>query len=366
MNNIYGIRKRKTRRQRRIIVGLCITICFLSVITGVYFIVSLMNRNATPSSVTQATASSVADVSSAPVLTGTESSQTYSSVPNDTSGQTVTPEQRTAALTSLKSAISTLLDSQSGRYSAYYVNLANGETLGYNESSPMVAASSIKIAFNTDLYKQAAAGLLSMDTAMQYNSAPYPQGDFEAGTGSIQTSADGTSYTLSDLSHLSITISDNCATNMILRYLGGVDKVNEYMSGISAVVNYRIAASYTDYLGQTQSGKQRTSAVDLAMYAKDLYTLDKASPDDYAVLIDDLSHTEYNWGIPAGVPSAYPVAHKVGFNPSYGSNNDVGIVFAQEDYILCVMTESGDGAKAQDLIGQVSKLVSDYITSCYS
>ena len=231
----------------------------------------------------------------------------------------------------------------------------------------MVSASSIKIAYNTYLYKKAAEGILSMDEELAYNSAPYPEGDLETGTGTIQTSANGTKYSLSTLSNLSVAISDNCATNMILRKLGGIDAVNsEYMVPISAVVNYRTPVTYTDYTGQEKSGKQRTSAIDLAMYAKNLYTLYKAAPASYEKLMTDLCTTEYTWGIPAGVPSNYKVAHKVGFNPAYGSNNDVGIVFAQEDYVLCVMTESGSDSSGQGVIGQVSKLVSDYLTACYS
>ena len=316
-----------------------------------------------------------------PVPTSSESSS--SSVPSETaagtsagtsaastpasSTQTVTAEQRKAALETLSASIKTLLDSQSGRYSVYYINMNNGETLGYKEADPMVSASSIKIAYNTYLYKKAAEGALSMDEEMAYNASPYPEGDLETGTGTIQTTANGTKYTLSALSNLSVTISDNCATNMILRKLGGIDAVNEeYMVPISAVVNYRTAASYTDYAGTAQSGKQRTSATDLAMYAKNLYVLYKASPDDYAKLMTDLCTTEYTWGIPAGVADNYKVAHKVGFNPAYGSNNDVGIVFAQEDYVLCVMTESGSDSNGQAVIGQVSQLVSDYLTACYS
>jgi len=374
-SNIYRSGKSQRGRQRRIIVVLCLTICVLSVITCVVLIKNMQERKNTGISAEQT-------VQNTPVPSLTESSSV--TVSSETSGgttaapssassnpasstQTVTAEQRTAALETLSASIKTLLDSQSGRYSVYYINMNNGETLGYKETDPMVSASSIKIAYNTYLYKKAAEGTLSMDEEMAYNASPYPEGDLETGTGTIQTTPNGTKYTLSALSNLSVTISDNCATNMILRRLGGIDAVNtEYMVPISAVVNYRTAASYTDYAGTAQSGKQRTSATDLAMYAKNLYTLYKANPDDYTKLMTDLCTTEYTWGIPAGVSDDYKVAHKVGFNPAYGSNNDVGIVFAQEDYILCVMTESGSDSNGQTVIGQVSQLVFDYLSGCYS
>ena len=377
-SNIYKPRKDRGNQQKKLIVVLCVTICILSVAACVVLIKNIQERRHPAAS--SATTASQQSVEGTTVPAG--SSAVPTSIPSETaaasavtvtpgtsalSSQTITADQRAAALAVLNTSIQTLLDAKDGRYSVCYLNLSTGETLGYKQSDPMVAASSIKIAYNTDLYKKAAEGTLSMDESMVYNAAPYPDGDLETGTGTIQTSANGTKYTLSQLTNLSITISDNCATNMILRYLGGIDTVNEeYMVPISAVVNYRVPVSYTDYAGKAQSGRQRTSASDLTMYAANLYKLYKASPVSYEKLITDLCTTEYSWGIPVGVPANYKVAHKVGFNPAYGSNNDVGIVFAQEDYVLCVMTESGSDADGQAVIGQVSKLVSDYITGCYS
>jgi beta-lactamase class A len=365
-HNVYGYKNARLRKQRRMIVILCILICVISIVCVIVLVRNMMDRGQSPTS---------PSLTDAPPVTSNTSLVTDPSVSDSSqvteptplpSVQTLTAEERSAALDALEQSIVTLLDAQAGRYSVFYVNLENNETLGYQDSSPMVAASSIKIAYNTYLYKQSATGAFTLDEMLKYNSTAYPDGDFEAGTGTIQNTANGTEYSLRDLSSLSIKISDNCATNMILRYLGGIDAVNEYMTSISSIVNYRVAVSYTDYAGTAQSGRHRTSAIDLAMYAKDLYDLYQASPDVYAALIEDMSTSEFQWGIPAGVPDNYRVAHKVGFNPSYGTNNDVGIVFAQEDYVLCVMTESGNGTGAQNLIGQVSQLVSDYITACYS
>lgn len=372
-NNIYGARKNQIARQKRFIAILCIIICVLCVGASVVLIKNILDRKHSGVPVQTTTQQTSADASVSEQTSASETSlSTESTIPQTTSGtvnsgQTITDDQRYGALMGLSGSVNTLLEAQSGRYSVYYKNLNNGEGILYNESEPMVAASSIKIAYNTYLYKKASEGAFSMDEEMAYNASPYPEGDLETGTGTIQASADGTKYSLSTLSNLSITISDNCATNMILRKLGGIDAVNdEYMVPISAVVNYRTSVTYTDYTGSEKSGKQRTSAIDLARYAQNLYTLYKLDPASYENLITDLCTTEYTWGIPAGVPTQYKVAHKVGFNPAYGTNNDVGIVFAQEDYVLCVMTESTDGAAAQDIIGQVSRLVSDYLTACYS
>ena len=280
------------------------------------------------------------------------------------------PATRDAARSTLESAIQTLLGGRIGRYGVYYYNLGNGESIGISDSSPFVAASSVKIAYNTYLYKASIAGQFPLTDQLAYNSAAYPQGDFEAGTGDIQNKPNGTQYSLSELSRLSICISDNCATNMILRKLGGIEVVNDqFMKPISSVVDYRGKVDYTDFRGTAQSGKNRTSARDLSMYAKSLYELYQSDKGAYQPLIDNLSQSIFTWGLqnvslPTDVNFAPPtpvVAHKIGFNTGYFTNNDVGIVFAAEDYVLCVMTENTSDADAQKAIAEVSQLVYEYI-----
>ena len=52
--------------------------------------------------------------------------------------------------------------------------------------------------------------------------------------------------------------------------------------------------------------------------------------------------------------------------PSLGTYNDIGIVFASEDYVLCVMTESGSEEQAKKIMGEVSRMVYEYVESNYA
>ena len=289
--------------------------------------------------------------------------------------QTVDAATRSTNLSALQTKISDYLSKQSGRYSVYYINMNNNETLGYKESQPIVAASSIKLAYNTYLYEKAEAGELKLDEKMAYKATGYVDGvqggDLESGTGTIQNSADGTEYTLQQVSHLAITISDNCGNNMVIRRLGGEDSINNnFFKTISSVVDYRGVSTYTDYTGAEKSGRRRTSAMDLAKYAEHLYNDYKKNPEHYGPLIDDLCNTEYSWGVAGGIPkdekgkTIIPVAHKVGFRGD--TYNDLGIVFGTEDYVLALMTESGDAVRAKSIMGEVSKMIYEYIESNYA
>ena len=243
--NIYNSTRRRSGNDRRKkFVVICLFICMICVVLDVIFISKLASKGKKDV---------VAPTSSSSVTMLTDDSGNVIVPPSDSSSdasssatgegertQTVDADTRAANLAALQTQVADYLNKQTGRFGVYYINMNNGETMAFNESQPIVAASSIKIAYNTYLYEKAASGELTMDEKITYNAAKYPEGDYEGGTGTIQNSADGTEYTLYDVSHLSITVSDNCGTNMVLRRLGGEDAVNNnYMKTISSVVDYR-------------------------------------------------------------------------------------------------------------------------------
>jgi beta-lactamase class A len=78
-------------------------------------------------------------------------------------------------------------------------------------------------------------------------------------------------------------------------------------------------------------------------------------------LIHDLHNTDYSWGISQGLPEGTNIAHKIGVIKAMGVNDDVAIVFGQEDFVLCVMSETFDEALARANIGEVSRMIYDYV-----
>jgi beta-lactamase class A len=260
------------------------------------------------------------------------------------------------------SQVTSLLSGKSGRFAVYFENLVTGESWKYKEGQPFVAASSIKLGINTYLYTKIASGEISPDEVLTYDSRDYPTGDYEAGTGSIQGQPNGTKYTVRETSGLSIRISDNCGTNMIIHRLGGMDNaVNAYLRSISGIVDYRKSVSYTNYAGSPSGGKNRTCAIDLGLHAVNLYKLWHADPAAYQPLIDDLSKTEFDFGIQKGIPDSVKVAHKIGTNGLYSAENDVGIVFTKEPFVLCVMTEMGSGQAAHQIQADVAEIFYNYV-----
>jgi beta-lactamase class A len=302
--------------------------------------------------------------SSMSASTATPTTAKTSSASTSTTSQSTTTvglAARALAFANAKTAVAALTVKYKGRYAIYYQNLTVNEQYAINADRPFVAASSIKLGINTFLYTQIAAGKINPTEVLIYDSRAYPTGDYEAGTGTIQGQPNGTRYSVRDTSGLSIRISDNCATNMVIRRLGGIDQINPFLNSISAVVDYRKSVTYTNYVGTTSSGRHRTSATDLALHAVKLFQLYQNNQAIYQPLIDDLCKTEFDFGIQKGIPTTVRVAHKIGTNGTYNTENDVGIVFADEPFVLCVMTESGNATTAHQFQADIAKIFYQYI-----
>lgn len=354
------IRRERKRRTRQISV---ISIVFLLIVTaGCIYVINQQKGNPSNQSGSISGSGSgilsSADISEISQTVSKNSAISISSAANSTA---VSSADRTSAFAGLQAAIKAYANDFNGRLGVYYINLANGETWGYHEKDPFVAASSIKLGINTLLYKRVSEGAFKFTDMLAYNNKPYPQGDMEPGTGVIIGQPNGTKYSVRRTSQLSITISDNCATNMVIRKLGGIDAVVPFLSAISSEVPYRKSITYVDYKGAVMSGRHRTSAKDLAMYAERFYKLWKYYKTDYQPLMEDLQNTVFQFGIQAKLPATVKVAHKIGTNGDWKTENDAGIVFAKEPYVVCVTTENPSQSAGRDAVAEISLKIYNYI-----
>ena len=276
--------------------------------------------------------------------------------------QTVSHEERDTAFHNLQKNIEFLLNEQEDiRCGFYYINLKNGEAFGYNESDPFVVGAAINMPINTILYDYAREEALFGMEVMALTSA-----DKTNGSGTLNDEDTGTQYYIRELSNLSIISSDNTATAMLLRRLGGMDSVNDRLKLISNYVDFRTTVNYTDFAGIQRQGINRTSAYDLAMYAEYFYRQYISYPHIYQPLFNDLAHVNTDWGIGANLPSDVLVCHKTGSSSTFSSETDTAIVFAYEPYVICVTVECADEWTAKALQSQLGDYVYAYLSACYS
>jgi beta-lactamase class A len=260
-----------------------------------------------------------------------------------TGGSVPSPEaekERQEELKRLKDDINNYLSEQQGIYGVYFINLETGDEFGINDTEEYIAASTSKLPIILYLYTKIESGEVDPEWVLTYE-----EEDFEPGTGTVQYGNYGDEYTVREASRLSITISDNCAVNMIIR-LCGIENIRQYMLDLGGTIYY--------------GSRHRSCPKDMALYAKELYRLYKDNPSVYGELIKDLEETIFNDRINALLPKEIRVAHKIGNNT--GTVNDVGIVFAKQPYVISFMTRDIiSGEKANEAIATVSRMVFDYI-----
>ncbi|MBC7807933.1 MAG: serine hydrolase, partial [Akkermansiaceae bacterium] len=104
------------------------------------------------------------------------------------------------------------------------VGSASGETVSYNAGTVFPTASVIKAAIVAEMWAQIGEGTLAPDMSVTSGAD-----DRVAGSGVLADLEPGHSFTLAELSRLAISVSDNTASNAVLRAVGGPGVVNRRM-----------------------------------------------------------------------------------------------------------------------------------------
>ncbi len=244
-------------------------------------------------------------------------------------------EKRTAGI---KNQLTEYLKSCKGKYGIYYYNLETMEEFGINQNVEFTAASTVKVPLNLYLCEKILAEQIDPQAKVTYKKA-----DYEEGTGIIQYEEFGKSYTIQELSRLSIVNSDNVATNMLIRYLG-LSALKQYMRQVGGVV--------------VDEEKNISSPEDMGLYMKKVYELYQSGSEPGSTLMNNLMTTEFKDRIPALLPKTVKVAHKIG--TQLAVVNDVGIVFAEKPYIISIMSTDVAEDEAVNVVANISKKVYDF------
>ncbi len=320
--------------------------------------------------------------------------------------QTVAPQP--SGLTRLLAAELARFPSKSG---LYVKQLATGEEAMVQADAHFDSASTIKIAVMVLAYQLADQKKLDLDERYEIKAA-----DLRGGTGIFRFNDFGLKATWRDIITQMIITSDNSATDIMIKRVGGVAAVNDFLarSGYRAL---RLNQTTLDYF------RERLGVVDpryRALPAEDVFALTSNVPwftEPRAALIAQFRHdaaaidqtaatakiadVEESWlGVMTpreigrmleGIESetiasqaacqemkrnlraqqagtrkiphylSVPVGHKTG--ETSGVTNDVGIVYAKSGPIVITsfnMDMTGLQADGDDRIGKVARLVIEY------
>jgi beta-lactamase class A len=224
--------------------------------------------------------------------------------------------------------------------------LPTQETVLYKADTVFPTASTIKVAIIAELLTQAAEGRLALT-----DTVPVLETDQVAGSGVLAELSPGTLYSLRDLALLAIAISDNTASNLCLRAVGGKNVVNHRMREGWGMGNTQIYRPIQFHLSSTDppftaTGTPRDFLHLMTLIATDklhsegvsaqLRTLLTATHDD-SLLPRFLAVNPFASALNTDAPS-YTVMHKPGMTT--GVRNDAGIiVWGDKMLVISVFTK---------------------------
>ena len=225
-------------------------------------------------------------------------------------------------------------------------DLQTGHAIAINGGVNLPAASTIKIPVMVEVFKQIAAGRFTENRTVMLLDQ-----DRDCGYGSLCDAPWGSRFRVSDLLERMIDVSDNTATNMLIRLVGR-PSINATMSGLG-LTQTRLGDSIRSD-GDIRA--LRTSADDMLRLLSLIAARRVIDPQASGDMLALLAGQRHNTLLPALLPKGLVVAHKTG--TLHDTLNDVGIVeLAGAPYVICAFsTHLDDLDNGQRFIQQASLL----------
>jgi beta-lactamase class A len=275
---------------------------------------------------------------------------------------TQTPIQR------LRASIERTTRSIDATWGIYVKSLDTNEELAIGADRQMETMSTIKIPLMVEVLEQIKAGKFKLT-----DTYTFAQADSQPGTGTIQRLDPGAVMTIKDLITMMIIVSDNTATEVLYRMVGGPDAVNARMDalGLKSIRAMNVPSRWFPAL--------RAAATTEQFYRDGKNPFGLATPREMGRLLEmmekgalvDKPASElmlrimraqlYRTRIPRYV-TGYQIPHKTGdFLPYVG--DDVGVLEAPgRTIVISIFTGNhfGSGEMLENAIGLVARDVADY------
>jgi beta-lactamase class A len=229
----------------------------------------------------------------------------------------------------IEQQVSAIVAQGRGRIGVAAVDLDGGGQIMINGDMPFPMASTAKVAVAATYLSGVEQGRLRLD---QQFPMMVPVAESADARGAVAAVRPGPVMSAQSLMELSITRSDNHATDGLIAAVGGIGAVNAWLSRIGVTgqhLDHTMATLVRDdgRINPVTTIDTRTSSTPRAMVSL-LAAIDRGgalSPESRAVLLDTMTRTSTGKNrIRSGLPEGVVFAHKTG--TLAGVTDDVGIV----------------------------------------
>ncbi len=242
---------------------------------------------------------------------------------------------------SILRAIADEIAAMDGDMSFYYKNLTTGLTFGVAENEARLAASVIKFPLFLHVLKECAEGRLSLDDRLVTEmSDKVPScGALNLFTGPVETD-------IRTLCRLMIDISDNTATNRLLRHFT-LPKVEEGFAALG-LEKTRIRRFLFDIEASRRGVQNTICLTELGALLEALYRGEFIDAETSRFALDVLLQQQIDHKLNGKLCDEVDIAHKTGEDEDL--SNDVGIVFAPQPFVIGFAGNNVDVFRWENLI----------------
>jgi len=238
-------------------------------------------------------------------------------------------------------AIKAEMETIPGHLGLYYKNLITGFEYGVREDEVYDAASVIKLPLFLHVLTEDFRGSLSLDDRIVTEDADkVPScGAINMFTGAVETD-------IRTLCRLMICISDNTATNRLLRHCG-LDMVEQGFIAMG-MEKTKIRRFLFDSSASLKGVRNTICPKELGAVLEQLYRGAFINEDSSKYALSVLLEQQINHKLDGKLCEIVPIAHKTG--EDYMLSNDVGIIYAPQPFVLCFAGHNTDVYRWEDLM----------------
>ncbi|MGK7962469.1 serine hydrolase [Crocosphaera sp.] len=184
---------------------------------------------------------------------------------------------------------------------AWFIDLDNGAYVTYNGTQPVPAASTIKIPVLVAFFQEVDKGNMHLDQML-----PMTKDVMVSGSGDMQYMQENKKFPAIEVARKMIVISDNTATEMLVKEIGGKEVLNQRFK------EWGMKHTEINNILPDLEGTNKTSPEDLSKLLARIERGDLISSRSRDRLIDIMEGTRTRTLLPQGLEKQANIAHKTG------------------------------------------------------
>lgn len=231
-----------------------------------------------------------------------------------------------------------------GKIGFYYKNLATNEEIAYNEHETFLAASVIKLPILAVVLREVAKGNADLSTKITVKNE-----DKVPGCGALYSFTDEPQVDIQTLCNLMITLSDNTATNVLIKNFS-IDKITKEFLQIG-LKETKLKRLLFDREAKLKGLENVFSPKEIGTLLEQIYNRTFVNEKVSEQIENILLEQQINHKIP-GKLSNLKIAHKTGEDD--GITHDVGIVYSKQPFVIVFASNNTDVAEFEQVIREVS------------